>query len=304
LGSVRAFVDSPRRFIMSTLSRNPHVAVEPSAEALAAAERAAARAAAAAEAAARASAAFDAAVRADAVASNARLETANAEKPASTLEGAPSRSSKGAAAEPGAPAAAAASVGDAPADDADHPRRPDTRGDDGTRLSPRDGADDKDSLETDSAEKERDHARPGHRSSATSFFREGDVVSAMASFDGKYRLAKIVRVASDASARLQTKTPRRYYVHFLGYNKRCDAWVNASEARPATVATNSSRDGKEDGTNPDSTKPSSREGSESRDPNERRDEDETPRRSRRGARSRRRRRRGRRRGGDRNEGGR
>ena len=274
MGSVRAFVDSPRRFIMSTLSRNPHVAVEPSAEALAAAERAAARAAAAAEAAARASAAFDAAVRADAVASNARLETANAEKPASTLEGAPSKPSKGAAAEPGAPAAAAASVGDAPADDADHPRRPDTRGDDGTRLSPRDGADDKDSLETDSAEKERDHATPGHRSSAYAFFREGDVVSAMASFDGKYRLAKIVRVASDAST-VKTKTPRRYYVHFLGYNKRCDAWVNASEARPATVATNASRDGKGDGTNPDSTKPSSREGSESRDLNERRDEDET-----------------------------
>ena len=87
-GSVRAFVDSPRRFNMSTLSRNPRVALEPSAEEFAAAERAAAHAAAAAEAAARASAAFDAAVHADAMASIAHHETSNGEKPAPTLAGA------------------------------------------------------------------------------------------------------------------------------------------------------------------------------------------------------------------------
>ena len=122
---------------MSTLSRNPRVALEPSAEEFAAAERAAARAAAAAEAAARASAAFDAAVHADAMASNAHHETANGEKPAPTLAGA-REPLKGAAAAPdaaAAAAAAAASVGDAPADETAHPPRPDTRGDD-SRPSP------------------------------------------------------------------------------------------------------------------------------------------------------------------------
>ena len=119
---------------MSTLSRNPRVAVEPSAEEFAAAERAAARAAAAAEAAARASAAFDAAVHADAMASIAHHETANGEKPAPTLAGA-REPLKGVTAAPDAAAAAVASVGDASADETAHPPRPDTRGDD-SRPSP------------------------------------------------------------------------------------------------------------------------------------------------------------------------
>ena len=122
---------------MSTLSRNPRVALEPSAEEFAAAERAAAHAAAAAEAAARASAAFDAAVHADAMASIAHHETSNGEKPAPTLAGArePLKGAAAAPDAPAAPAATAASVGDAPADETAHPPRPDTRGDD-SRLSP------------------------------------------------------------------------------------------------------------------------------------------------------------------------
>ena len=246
---------------MSTLSRNPRVAVEPSAEEFAAAERAAARAAAAAEAAARASAAFEAAVHADAVASNARLETASAEKPAPFLAGA-REPSKGAAAEPEAPDTAAASEGERSLADApEHPPRPDTRGDD-SRLSPASAtarSEDREAkhfsakhhgerarLGEAGAPPPRTAARPSARnnlgevpgekapdeSEHTRRYREGDEMAATAPFDGKLRLARVVRVASDAKH--PARLPRRYYVHFLGYNRRCDAWVNAKDARDAS----------------------------------------------------------------------
>lgn len=240
---------------MSTLSRNPRVAVEPSAEEFAAAERAAARAAAAAEAAARASAAFEAAVHADAVASNARLETASAEKPAPFLAGA-REPSKGAAAEPEAPDTAAASEGERSLADApEHPPRPDTRGDD-SRPSPASATarskDSAKSAETPRARRDercRDLCEPsrartpaasngGHESDASSY-GEGDEIAAVASFDGEYHLARVVRVAS--AARPDARLSRRYYVRFLGYDERCDAWIHAGEARAASFVTGATR---------------------------------------------------------------
>tara|TARA_B110000977_G_scaffold63634_1_gene86567 strand:+ start:9891 stop:11366 length:1476 start_codon:yes stop_codon:yes gene_type:complete len=212
--------------------------MEPTPEALAAGERAAARAVAAAETAERASAAFDAAVAetADAMeASAAPAVNASRSSPTRTTEALcnpPSTSEVGGAtAGNHTHAPGAASVPGAVTTKPVGPIPDETRpADAGTRDG---GAEELPMGEDDSAnETEASAEEAGEKIETRASFAEGDAVAAIASFDGNYHRATVVRVAHDTFGSDGTiGKPRRYYVHFLGYDKRCDVWVDVQDTK-------------------------------------------------------------------------
>tara|TARA_B110000977_G_scaffold144997_1_gene184009 strand:- start:4439 stop:6640 length:2202 start_codon:yes stop_codon:yes gene_type:complete len=194
--------------------------MEPTAEALANAERATARATAADEAAARASAAFDDAIAADLIEKNA----APAQTPVNLETSEVGARMDEALTNPQSTSEANAE-GEANGVEEPAPTVEDTEQQNGqTKNNEEDGVKDAD----DEDEKDVTPAEANESPEKNKSFGKGDELAALASFDNQYHHAKVIRVASDAS---NPKTARRYYVHFLGYNKRCDGWMGVNQTK-------------------------------------------------------------------------